>query len=136
MDGRNGALSSVGTLEISSGGRQRGETAWRAVAVVLFVVLAFGCAVMIVSMVDISRTPTCHNVQFNGATPNGGQCFSGSSLQKAVSLVLGFSCGALAAGAGLFALLFSITGRRGRFTAVLAGAAITLGVLSVVIGSI
>ena len=123
-------------MEVSSRGQDKGETVWRALAALLFVVLAFGCAVMIVSMVDISGTPTCHDVQFGGAVPHDGECFSGSSLQKAVSLALGFPSGVLAGVAAVLALLFAITGWRPRLTAALAASAIVLGTLSIVIGSV
>ena len=102
----------------------------------LFVVLAFACAVMIVSMADISQTPTCHDVQFNGATPNDGQCFKASSIQKTVSVTLGFASAALAAIAGLLAILYAIGGRRGRLLGMLAAGAVLLGVLSIVAGSL
>ncbi len=129
-------MSRVERLEVSPGGQDSGDTAWRALAALLFVVLAFGCAVMVVSMADISRTPTCHDVQFKGAAPHDGQCFSGSSLQRTVSLALGFPSGVIAAVAAVLAVLFAITGRRARLTMALAAVAIVLGTLSIVIGSL
>ncbi|MGH2925039.1 MAG: hypothetical protein ACRDK1_03610 [Solirubrobacterales bacterium] len=123
-------------MESSTGGKDRGEGLRRGLAALLFVVLAFGCAVMLVSMADISQTPTCHDVQFNGATPNDGQCFDGTSLQKVVSLTLGFASGALAGIGGVLAILFAITGRRGRLLVALSVAALGLGVVSVVAGSV
>ena len=52
-------------------------------------VLAFGCAVMIVAMSDIGGTPTCDDPALDlGAH---GECFSGSALQKAITLGLGWS---------------------------------------------
>lgn len=123
-------------MEASSQGRPEREGAWRALAVLLFAVLAFGCAVIIVSMVDISRTPTCHEVRVNDATPHDGQCFSGSSLQKTISLALGFPSGLIAGVAGVLAVLFAITGRRGGLALALAVAAILLGALSILVGSV
>lgn len=123
-------------MEGASRGQERGDNLWRGLAALLFIVLALGCAVMIASMVDISQTPTCHDVQFNGAAPNDGECFSGSSLQKTLSLVLGFPSGALAGIAGVLAVLFAVTGRHARLTLTLAGVAIALGVLSIVVGSV
>ncbi len=69
----------------------------RALAVLLFVVLAFACMVMFVSMADISGTPTCHDVHLHLATPNDSQCFQASSFQKTASVTLGFASAALAA---------------------------------------
>ena len=123
-------------MEISSGGQGTGEAVWRALAVLLFLVLAFGCAILIVSMVDIGETPTCHDVRFNGASPNDGQCFSGSSLQKTISLVLGYPSGVIAGVAALLALGFAITGRRGRLTVALTALAVCLGALGILIGSL
>jgi hypothetical protein len=107
----------------------------RGLAVLLFVLLVFGCVVMFVSMADISQTPTCHDVQFNGATPNDGQCFGGTSLQKTLSLTLGFSSAALAGIAAVLSVLYAISGRRGRLMVTLAVAALVVGALSIVVGS-
>jgi hypothetical protein len=99
--------------------------------------LAFGCAVMIAAMSDIGSTPTCHDVSIgNAAIPSDGQCFSGSSLQKAITIGLGWPSAAIAGVAGLVALTFAITARRGQLALLLAAAAIVLGGLSVVVGSL
>src|SRR5207247_2314999 len=108
----------------------------RAIAGLLLIVLAFACAVMIAAMVDIGGTPTCHDVATGKApVPVDGQCFGGSSLQKTISLVLGYASGAIGAVAALTALAFAITGRRGRLLLALVVAAIVLGGLSILIGS-
>jgi hypothetical protein len=101
---------------------------------VLAPLLAFGCAVMLVAMSDIGGTPTCDDVSLDlGAE---GECFSGSSLQKAITLVFGWSGGAIAGLAALAALVFVITGRRGRLTRRLAALAVLLAGLSILIGNL
>jgi hypothetical protein len=110
---------------------------WRLLGVPLSLALGFGCAVMAAAMSDIGGTPTCHDVSTGrAAVPPGGECFSGSSLQKAITLGLGWPSSAVAAVAGLVALAFAITGRRGRLALLLAGVAIVLGGLSVLLGSV
>jgi hypothetical protein len=110
---------------------------WRVLAVVLALALAFACAVMIVAMSDISDTATCDDVRAGIALPNeDGECFDGSSGKKTASLVLGWPSGVLAGIAALFALYFAATGRRGRLLLQLTGAAIALGALSILVGSI
>jgi hypothetical protein len=96
-------------------------------------VLAFGCAVMLVAMSDIGDTPTCQELAEAATT---GECFSGSSLQKAITLGLGWPSGVMAGVAALVALAFVITGRRGRLALQLAAAAVVLGGLSILIGSV
>jgi hypothetical protein len=107
--------------------------AWRVVGVLLAPVLAFGCAVMFVAMSDIDGTPTCEELQ---AANSAGECYSGSSLQKGITLGLGWPSGALAGVAALAALAFVMTGRRGRLALWLAALAIVLGGLSILIASI
>jgi hypothetical protein len=97
-------------------------------------VLAFGCAVMLVAMSDIGSTPTCE--ELHKAVNPSGECFSGSSLQKAITLGLGWPSGALAGVAALAALAFVITGRRGWLALQLAAVAIVLGGLSILVGSV
>jgi hypothetical protein len=108
---------------------------WRALAVILFLALAFACAVMIIAMADIGDTP----IQKDCVTPPAGTCleyFDGSSAQKTVTLVLGYPSGVIAGIAALVALFFAATGRQGRLLLQLTGAAIVLGAASILIGSI
>jgi hypothetical protein len=111
---------------------------WRVLAVVLALALAFACAVMIAAMVDIGGTPRCDDPEgvAQALLEGENECFDGSSAQKVATLVLGWPSGILAGIAALVALYFAATGRRGRLLLQLTGAAIALGVLSIVIGSI
>lgn len=110
---------------------------WRALAVVLFLALLFACAVMIIAMADIADTPIEKDCIAENVS--GGTCteyFDGSSAQKTATLVLGFPSGVLAGIAALVALYFAATGRRGRLLLQLTGAAIALGAVSILVGSI
>jgi hypothetical protein len=111
---------------------------WRILAVLLALVLAFAAAVMIVAMVDIGGTPRCDDPEALAEAVAEGEdeCFDGSSAQKTISLVLGWPSGILAAIAALVALFFAFTGRSGRLVLQLTGAAVFLGVLSILIGSV
>jgi hypothetical protein len=110
--------------------------AGRALAVLVALVLAFVCAVMIAAMVDIGGTPTCHDVSTGAAArPGDGQCFSGSSFQRTITLALGYPSGVLAGVAAALAVAFAITGRRGELVWRMALAAIVLGVIGIGIGS-
>jgi hypothetical protein len=111
---------------------------WRALGVLLALALAFACAVMVIAMVDIGGTPRCDDpAGIAEALAEGeNECFDGSSTQKVLTLVLGWPSGILAGIAALLALYFAATGRRGRLLLQLTAAAIALGVLSIVIGSI
>src|SRR4051794_137777 len=101
-------------LEVSSRDQGRVGVGWRLLGVPLALALGLGCAVMAAAMSDIGGTPTCHDVSVGkAAIPAGGECFAGSSLQKAITLGLGWPSGAIAGLAGLVALAFAITGRRG-----------------------
>jgi hypothetical protein len=105
--------------------------------VVLFLALAFACAVMVVAMSDIGGTPTCDDVLSGKAQlPSDNECFDGSSAQKTISLVLGWPSGVLAGIAALVAVFFAATGRQGRLLLTLTGAAIVLGALSILVGSL
>jgi hypothetical protein len=118
-------------------GQDKGDVARRALGVLLAALLAFGCVVMIGAMGDIGATPTCHDISVgNAAVPADGECFQGSSLQKTVTLGLGWPSGMIAGAAGLLALAFVITGRPRRLALMLAGLAAALGALSVLIGSL
>ena len=116
---------------------ERGGAGWRVLAVILALALAFACAVMVVAMVDIGDTPTCDDVlSGEAAVPSDGECFDGSSTQKTISLILGWPSAVLAGIAALVALFFTFTGRQGRLVLQLTGAAIVLGALSILIGSV
>ena len=110
---------------------------WRALSVILFLALAFACAVMIIAMADIADTPIEEDcIADNAAGELCTEYFDGSSAQKVATLVLGFPSGVLAGIAALVALYFAATGRRGRLLLQLTGAAIALGVVSILIGSV
>jgi hypothetical protein len=124
----------VRVLEVSSLDQGRVGVGWRVLGALLALALAFGCAAMIIAMSDIGSTPTCHDVTVRkGAV---AECFSGSSLQKAVTVGLGWPSAAIAGVAGLVALAFAITGRRGPLALLLGGVAIVVGGISVLIGNI
>ncbi len=111
---------------------------WRALGVLLALALAFACAVMVIAMIDIGETPRCDDpAGIAEALAEGeNECFDGSSAQKVATLVLGWPSGILAGIAALVALFFAATGRKARLMLQLTAAAIVLGVLSIVIGSI
>jgi hypothetical protein len=121
----------------AAGGEEKASGGWRVLAVVLFLALAFACAVMVIAMSDIGSTPTCRDVLSGKASlPSDNECFDGSSAQKTASLVLGWPSGVLAGIAALIAIFFAATGRRGRLLVMVTSAAIVLGALSILIGSI
>jgi len=110
---------------------------WRALGFVLALVLAFACAVMVIAMADIGSTPTCDDVRSGAAAlPSDNQCFDGSSGAKTASLILGWPSGVLAGVAAIIALMFTFTGRRGALLLRITAAAVVLGALSILIGSI
>jgi hypothetical protein len=127
---------------------------WRALAVVLALALAVASAVMVIAMVDIGDDKACDDV---ASDPEllaefqrvGGECLgdlefqpdgdvvsSGSSAQRTITLVLGWPSGVLAGVAALVALFFAATGRQGRLMLLLTGAAIVLGGISILVGSV
>ena len=110
-------------MEASTPAEGGGNT-WRALAVILFILLLVGCFIMIAAATDIAGTTLCSNVtaQFVQQHPNGS-CFDGSQIQKVLSVGFGYASGAVGAIAALLALVFTITGRRGRRVAVRAVAA-------------
>ena len=111
---------------------------WRVLAVILALALAFACAVMVIAMADIGGTPRCNDPEGLAEAIAEGEteCFDGSSAQKAITLILGWPSGILAGIAALLALFFAATGRQGRLLLQLTAAAIVLGVLSILVGSI
>ena len=113
----------------------------RALGVLLALVLAFGAAVMIAVAIDIGDTETCDD--FLEQVTSGervldfdDECFEGSSAQKAISVVLAWASGIVGVLAVLLALMFAVTGSRGQLLARVAIAAVVLGGLSILIGSI
>jgi len=113
----------------------------RALGVLLALVLAFGAAVMIAVAIDIGDTETCDD--FLEQVTSGervldldDECFEGSSAQKAISVVLAWASGIVGVLAVLLALMFAVTGSRGPLLARVAVAAVVLGGLSILIGSI
>lgn len=117
----------AGDTEPKAGG------AWRALGVLLGLVLLFVAAVMFVAMADIADTPLLDACR---ADPACTEYFDGSSAQRAISVALGFVSGALALVGALVAFYFAATGRRGRLLLQLTGAAIVFGAASILIGSI
>jgi hypothetical protein len=108
----------------------------RALAFLGFLVLAFGCAVVVVAAADIGKTPTCADVNAHKADPYKGKCFDGGSTKKAVSVGLMWPGGVLAGVAALLALVFTVTGRNGRRVMLVTAAAIVVSGLGILIGSI
>jgi hypothetical protein len=119
------------------GDEEKAGGGWRALGVLLALALAFACAVMAVAMAEIGGTPTCDDIlSGEAALPSDGECFDGSSTQKTISLILGWPSAVLAGIAALIALYFAATGRYGRTVLQLTGAAVVLGGLSILIGSV
>jgi hypothetical protein len=124
-------------VEYASTPAERGGGVWRALAVVLFLLLLFGSAIMIVAAADIAGTTLCSDVTLQDAVrdPNG-ECFDGSSIQKVLSVAIGFLAGGIGAIAALLAIAFTFTGRRGRLVVIATVAAIVLAGISIGVGSI
>jgi hypothetical protein len=120
---------------------EKATTGWRLLGVLLALALAFACAVMVIAMIDIADTPRCDDpAALEEERQESGdlviECFEGSETQKVISLVLGWPSAVLAGIAALVALFFAATGRQGQLLLRLTGAAIVLGGLSILIGSI
>jgi hypothetical protein len=124
-------------MEQGSAPPESGGNTWRALAVILFILLLVGCFIMIAAATDIAGTTLCRDVtaQFVQQHPNGS-CFDGSQIQKVLSVGFGYASGAVGAIAALLAIVFTITGRRGRLVAVLAVAAVVLAGISILVGSV
>ena len=126
-------------MEVSTASEKdrAGGPMWRALAVLLFVALAFGSLTMFLVMSDVGDTKLCSDVSTNDVIADpAGECFSGSGTQKTITLILGYPSAVVAAIAGLLALAHAITGRARRAMLLLTGAAILLGALSIGIGSV
>jgi hypothetical protein len=117
----------------SGAGEERAGGGWRALGVLLAFALLFASAVMIIAMVEIADTPLLDACR---ADPTCTEYFDGSSAQKTIAVALGFISGALAGVGALIALLFAVTGTRGRLLLQVTGAAIAFGALSLLIGSV
>lgn len=125
----------------SAGDPDKASGGMRALGVLIALVLAFGAAVMIAVAVDIGDTETCDDfveqVTSGELVPDfDDECFDGSSTQKAISVALAWASGIVGVLAVLVALMFAVTGRRGSLLARVAIAAVVLGGLSILIGSI
>jgi hypothetical protein len=110
-------------------------------AVVLALIFAFACAVMVAVMIDIGDSPICSDRQAvqEAIAESGGQtveCFDSTSTAKTASLILGWPSAVLAGLTVLLGLAFAIRGRGGRALAIVAIAAVVLGGLSILVGSI
>jgi hypothetical protein len=137
LEASGSPTASAGPPPPPPGDADRATGGWRALGIVLALALAFACAVMVVAMADIGETPTCDDVlSGEAALPADGECFDGSSTQKTISLILGWPSGVVAGIAALLALFFAATGRQGRLMLQLTGAAVVLGGLSILIGSV
>ena len=110
---------------------------WRALAVLLAIILAFGAAVIIAVMADLGDRPRCDDIAaLLQAKPNANgkvECFDVGSTQRVVSLGLGWIGGVLAGLAALLALAFAITGRRGRLLLQVTAAALIFVGLSLLV---
>jgi hypothetical protein len=117
---------------------EKASGGWRVLAVILFLALAFACAVMVIAMGDIGDTPRCDDPAAIAEAVAEGEteCFDGSSAQKTITLVLGWPSAVLAGIGALLAIYFAATGLRGRLVVAITAAAIVLGALSILIGSI
>ncbi len=113
----------------------------RALGALIALVLAFGAAVMIAVAIDIGDTATCEDFLQDVASGErtleiDDECFEGSSAQKSISVALAWASGVVGAIAVIVALMFAFTGTRAALLARVAGAAVVLGILSIVIGSV
>src|SRR5947208_17007476 len=111
-------------MEYASASAGKGGNSWRAMAVILFILLLVGCFIMIAAATDIAGTTRCGDVtrEFVAQHPNGS-CFDGSQVQKVVSVGFGCASGAVVAIAPLPAPPFTLHGRHGRPAAARAVAA-------------
>jgi len=105
---------------------------WRALAVVLALVLAFGAAVMFVVAINPDDTPRCE--QF--ASGEVGECYDITETQQLIQNIFALPAAVLGALGALLALYFAATGRQGRLLVRLAGAAVVLGVAAVIVGQV
>lgn len=108
---------------------------WRALAVLLALVLAFGAAVMIVLALNPDNTPRCE--QFvSGEVAGGGECYDLTETQQLIQNIFAIPAGVLGALGALLALYFAATGRQGRLLVRLTVAAVVLGIGAVIVGQV
>jgi membrane-associated PAP2 superfamily phosphatase len=108
---------------------------WRALAVVLALVLAFGAAVMIVLALNPDDTPRCEQF-LSGEVVGGGECYDITETQQLIQNIFAIPAGIIGAAAALLALFFAATGRQGRLLVRLTGVALVLGVGAVIVGQV
>ena len=98
--------------------------------------LSFACLVMLGLMLDLNGDPRCDTTAAQEEVRERGEeveCFEGSELQQVVSQILGWPSVAIAAIGAVLAVFLAATGRYGRMTLRLAGAAIVLGGSSLIV---
>jgi len=103
----------------------------RALAGLAALVIGFAAAVVITVMVDLGSSPICDDV--GGAAFPTEDCYDISSGIKPVSLVLGWAGGALGVLAALAFLRVAFTGFGRSIALKIAGAAIVLSAISILI---
>lgn len=106
---------------------------WRALAVVLALLLAFGVAVMFVVASNPDDVPRCEQI-----TSGVGviECYDITETQETIQMVFAWAAGVVGAIAVLLALAFAATGRRGSRLVKATVAALALGAIVVVIGQL
>jgi hypothetical protein len=119
-------------VEYASAPAENGGNSWRALSVILFILLLVGCFIMIAAATDIAGTTRCDDVTAGFS----GSCFDGSQVQKVLSVGFAYASGAVGAIAALLAIAFTFTGRRGRLMAVTAVTAVVLAGISILVGSV
>jgi hypothetical protein len=113
----------------------------RAGGVALAIIFAFAAAVMVAVMLEIGDSPLCDDpaaVQeaIRESPGETVECFEGSDTAKTASLILGWPSAVLGALVVLLGLAFAIRGRGGRTLAIVGVAAVVLGGLSILVGSL
>lgn len=103
--------------------------------------LAAAAILMVIWTTNIGEYPPCGDTTAvqNEREESGDlvvECFDGSQGRSDATVATGWASAALAGIAALVALFFAATGRRGELLPSLAGAAIVLGGLSLLLGSI
>jgi hypothetical protein len=112
---------------------EKASAGWRALAVGLALALAFGAAVMFVVAINPDDTPRCDQP---GLSQIAGECFDVTKAQQTIQMVFAWAAGIVGAAAALVALAVAFTGRRGALMVRLTGAAVVLGVITVIIGQL
>jgi hypothetical protein len=107
----------------------------RALACTLAAALAFAAVVMVIAAVDLGETPLKSEISRADAVA-GVEVYDGSSTAKTASTVAFWASGATAAAAVLAALVVAGTRRWNPFLMPLAGLAIVLGAIAILINNI